>query len=151
MNCIGIEGNSVSFLVGGEAGQGITRSGSLLGKAIMRGGFHVFGANDYPSVIRGSHNFYVLRASDEEVHSHSDRIDLLLALNKEGDAVALDAYAVQAEGPLKPRDRYCLEGAGGLGLAVASEFVDLDEVLDVPLIGVDRLSVLQLGFAVLVG
>ena len=83
MKSIGIRDNSVSFIVGGQAGQGITRSGSLLGKALMRGGFHVFGANDYPSVIRGSHNFYVLRASDEEIHSQADTADLLLALNKE--------------------------------------------------------------------
>ncbi len=111
MSCIGIEGNSISFLVGGEAGQGITRSGSLLGTAIMRGGFHVFGANDYPSVIRGSHNFYVLRASDEEVHSQSDRIDLLIALNKEsvllhlqelngGGGVVYDDQIKFAEGEL---------------------------------------------------
>ena len=78
-----IIGNSLSFLVGGEAGQGITRSGSLLGKAILKGGFHVFGANDYPSVIRGSHNFYLLRVSDEEIFSQHDRLDLILALNKE--------------------------------------------------------------------
>lgn len=83
MRIRGIGDNSVSFLIGGEAGQGLTRSGFLLGKALMRGGFHVFGANDYPSVIRGSHNFYVLRASDEEVHSQGDRVDLLLALNSE--------------------------------------------------------------------
>ena len=83
MKCFGTRDNSVSFLVGGEAGQGVTRSGSLLGKAFMRGGFHVFGANDYPSVIRGSHNFYVLHVSHEEVHSQADTIDLLLALNKE--------------------------------------------------------------------
>ncbi len=78
-----VDDGDVSFLVGGEAGQGITRSGSLLGKALMRGGYHVFGANDYPSVIRGSHNFYVLRASDEEIYSQADTVDLLLALNKE--------------------------------------------------------------------
>jgi 2-oxoglutarate ferredoxin oxidoreductase subunit alpha len=78
-----IIGNSLSFLVGGEAGQGITRSGSLLGKAIMRGGFHVYGANDYPSVIRGGHNLYLLRVSDEEIHSQHDRVDLVMALNKE--------------------------------------------------------------------
>ena len=78
-----IIGNSLSILVGGEAGQGITRSGSLLGRAIMRGGFHVFGANDYPSVIRGGHNLYLLRASDEEISSQHDLIDLILALNKE--------------------------------------------------------------------
>ena len=41
MNCIGLEDDSISFLVGGEAGQGITRSGSLLGKALMRAGFSV--------------------------------------------------------------------------------------------------------------
>ncbi|UCH57304.1 MAG: 2-oxoacid:acceptor oxidoreductase subunit alpha [Candidatus Bathyarchaeota archaeon] len=83
MRITGLMDNSVSFLIGGEAGQGITRSGSLLGKALMRGGFHVFGANDYPSVIRGSHNFYVLRVSDEEIWSQGDSVDLLLALNKE--------------------------------------------------------------------
>jgi len=96
MRCIGIGDNSASFLVGGQAGQGITRSGSLLGKALMRGGFHVFGANDYPSVIRGSHNFYVLRASDEEVHSQSDTVDLLLALNKE--TVLLHEHEVSERG-----------------------------------------------------
>lgn len=83
MRIAGLVDNTVSFMIGGEAGQGLTRSGSLLGMAFMRGGFHVFGANDYPSVIRGGHNFYVLRASDEEVHSQGDTVDLLLALNKE--------------------------------------------------------------------
>ena len=83
MKCVGILDKSVSLLIGGEAGQGITRSGSLLGKAFMRGGFHIFGVNDYPSLIRGGHNFYVLRASDERVHSQADSVDMLLALNKE--------------------------------------------------------------------
>jgi 2-oxoglutarate ferredoxin oxidoreductase subunit alpha len=76
-------GSEVSFLIGGEAGQGITRSGSLFGRAFMRGGFHVFGMNDYPSIIRGGHNFYVLRVSCNKVHSHADEVDLILALNKE--------------------------------------------------------------------
>jgi 2-oxoglutarate ferredoxin oxidoreductase subunit alpha len=73
----------ISVLVGGEAGQGITRSGSLLAKALMRAGLNVFGVNDYPSVIRGSHNFYQLRASNGEVSSQGDELDLVLALNKE--------------------------------------------------------------------
>jgi 2-oxoglutarate ferredoxin oxidoreductase subunit alpha len=49
----------------------------------MRAGFHVFGMNDYPSIIRGGHNFYLLRVSDREVHSPSDTADVMLALNKE--------------------------------------------------------------------
>ncbi len=75
--------NKISVMVGGEAGAGITRSGFLFAKACLRGGLHVFGANDYQSLIRGGHNSYIARADAEEVYSQADTIDLLLALNKE--------------------------------------------------------------------
>ncbi|NIU81571.1 2-oxoacid:acceptor oxidoreductase subunit alpha, partial [Candidatus Bathyarchaeota archaeon] len=75
--------NKLSLLVGGEAGAGITRSGFLFAKTCLRGGLHVFGANDYQSLIRGGHNFYIVRADAEEIYSQRDTIDLLLALNKE--------------------------------------------------------------------
>jgi 2-oxoglutarate ferredoxin oxidoreductase subunit alpha len=75
--------NKISLLVGGEAGAGITRSGFLFAKACLRGGLCVFGANDYQSLIRGGHNFYVVRAEAEEIYSQADTIDLLIALNKE--------------------------------------------------------------------
>ncbi len=115
MKCVGIIDNSVSLLIGGEAGQGITRSGSLLGKAFMRGGFHVFGVNDYPSLIRGGHNFYVLRASDERIHSQADAVDMLLALNKDtilihegemtkGGAIIYDEQVELDEGEQKRDD-----------------------------------------------
>jgi len=70
-------------MIGGEAGAGITRSGFLFAKACLRGGLHVFGTNDYQSLIRGGHNFYVARADAEDIYSQADTIDLLLALNKE--------------------------------------------------------------------
>ncbi|UCE44283.1 MAG: 2-oxoacid:acceptor oxidoreductase subunit alpha, partial [Candidatus Bathyarchaeota archaeon] len=70
-------------MIGGEAGAGITRSGFLFAKACLRGGLHVFGTNDYQSLIRGGHNFYVARVDAEEIYSQADTIDLLLALNKE--------------------------------------------------------------------
>jgi 2-oxoglutarate ferredoxin oxidoreductase subunit alpha len=75
--------NELSFLIGGEAGAGITRSGFLFAKACMRAGLNVFGTNDYQSLIRGGHNFYVVRMDVQEVHSQADNIDLLLALNAE--------------------------------------------------------------------
>jgi len=75
--------NSVSVLIGGEAGAGISRSGYLLGKACVRGGFHVFGANDYGSLIRGGHNFYLVRIEEDEVYSQPDRVDLVVALNED--------------------------------------------------------------------
>jgi len=70
-------------MIGGEAGAGITRSGFLFAKVCLRGGLHVFGTNDYQSLIRGGHNFYVVRADAEEIYSQTDTIDMLLALNKE--------------------------------------------------------------------
>jgi len=75
--------NKISIMIGGEAGAGITRSGSLFCKACMRGGYHVFGTIDYQSLIRGGHNFYIARIDIEEVYSQNDSVDLLLALNKE--------------------------------------------------------------------
>jgi len=75
--------NRISLMIGGEAGAGITRSGFLFAKACLRGGLHVFGTNDYQSLIRGGRNFYIARVDAEEIYSQADNIDLLLALNKE--------------------------------------------------------------------
>ncbi len=75
--------NKISLLVGGEAGAGISRSGLLFAKSCLRGGLCVFGANDYQSLIRGGHNFFTVRACEEEIFSHADKTDLLIALNKE--------------------------------------------------------------------
>jgi 2-oxoglutarate ferredoxin oxidoreductase subunit alpha len=75
--------NKLSFLIGGEAGAGITRSGFLFAKACMRAGLNVFGTNDYQSLIRGGHNFYVVQVDADEVFSQTDNINLLLALNAE--------------------------------------------------------------------
>lgn len=115
MSCTGLKDDTLTFLVGGEAGQGLTRSGSLLGKAFMRAGFHIFGMNDYPSIIRGGHNFYLLRVSDREVHSPADTADIMIALNKEtvllhehemsvGGAVIHDEKVKFGEGELRRDD-----------------------------------------------
>jgi len=83
MRCSGLVDDTVTVLIGGEAGQGISRSGILLGKAMMRGGFYVYGAIDYPSLIRGGHNFYTVRGSSRKVYSNSGKLDLVVALNRE--------------------------------------------------------------------
>lgn len=83
-------------MIGGEAGAGITRSGSLFAKAFMRGGFSVFATNDYQSLIRGGHNFYIAQIRDEEVYSQPDYVALLIALNAE--AVTLHKNEVLPNG-----------------------------------------------------
>lgn len=83
MKCKGLYDDTVSIVVGGEAGQGVNRAGELLGKALMRAGFYCYGNIEYPSLIRGGHNYYQLRASSRKVHSQTWQTDLLVALNKD--------------------------------------------------------------------
>ncbi|TRO53330.1 2-oxoacid:acceptor oxidoreductase subunit alpha [Candidatus Bathyarchaeota archaeon] len=83
MSCTGLIDDTVTIGIGGEAGQGVGRSGMLLGKALMRAGFHAYGNIDYPSLIRGGHNYYTIRTSHRKVSSILDKPDLVVALNKE--------------------------------------------------------------------
>jgi 2-oxoglutarate ferredoxin oxidoreductase subunit alpha len=72
---------NISVLIGGEAGAGISAAGSLLGITLLRHGFYVFGTIDYPSLIRGGHNFYSLRVSSEPVFSQWHTYDIVVALD----------------------------------------------------------------------
>jgi 2-oxoglutarate ferredoxin oxidoreductase subunit alpha len=82
MKCSGLIDDTVTVSIGGEAGQGVGRSGMLLGKSFMRAGFHVYGNIDYPSLIRGGHNYYTLRASHRKINCIPEKPDLVVALNK---------------------------------------------------------------------
>ncbi len=69
--------------IGGEAGQGIQTVGVTLAKVFARSGYHVFTHQDYESRIRGGHNFYQVRLSGDPVTACRDRIDIVVALDKE--------------------------------------------------------------------
>jgi 2-oxoglutarate ferredoxin oxidoreductase subunit alpha len=73
----------LNILVGGEAGQGIQTVGFVLGKSLVRGGWHVFADQDYESRIRGGHNFFRVRVSDQPISAETDDLDILIALNHE--------------------------------------------------------------------
>jgi 2-oxoglutarate ferredoxin oxidoreductase subunit alpha len=72
-----------SILIGGEAGDGIRSAGNLIGRIFNNTGMHVFVWDDYPSLIRGGHNFSIIRVSDKKIWSFHDRIDLIIALNED--------------------------------------------------------------------
>src|SRR4030042_297233 len=73
----------INFMIGGEAGQGVQSVGSILAKALARGGYHVFADQGYESRVRGGHNFFRVRTSDTEINALSESVDILVALNKE--------------------------------------------------------------------
>ena len=99
------------ILIGGEAGQGVAKAATILGKAFVREGFYVFNYRDYPSLIKGGHNFNVLRISAEPVSSHEfDGHDVVVALDEKTvrkhagemkkDAVVLAPNRVNADSKL---------------------------------------------------
>jgi 2-oxoglutarate ferredoxin oxidoreductase subunit alpha len=73
----------LNILIGGEAGQGLQTIGVILAHAFTRMGFHVFADQDYESRIRGGHNFFRIRVKDSRALAASEKLDILLALNKE--------------------------------------------------------------------
>lgn len=75
--------NDVTIRIGGAAGDGVESNGIGFCQALVRGGLHVFGLPDYHSRIRGGHNFYSIRVSDQPLYSHAEPVHLLLALTEE--------------------------------------------------------------------
>ena len=57
--------------------------GDTLAKVFSRTGYHVFTHQDYESRIRGGHNFFQIRFSDNPVTASRDKTDILVALDKE--------------------------------------------------------------------
>ncbi len=72
-----------TWKIGGPAGFGIMTTGFIFSKAFSRGGYHVFGCTEFPSLIRGGHNTYQSRVSSEEIHSQNKPVHILVALNRE--------------------------------------------------------------------
>ena len=75
--------NDLTWMIGGEAGFGIQSAGNFFAMAANRGGLYAFGNPEYPSLIRGGHNSVCIRIRDKHVGIHMERLDLLLAMNKE--------------------------------------------------------------------
>jgi len=72
-----------SILIGGKAGDGINSAGMVIAHLFNRLGYRVYMYFDYPSLIKGGHNYAIVRASRERIGSHRDRVDFVLALNQE--------------------------------------------------------------------
>ena len=75
--------NDFSTLIGGIAGDGINEAGLTASRLLSRLGCSIYMYYDYPSLIRGGHNFSLIRACRRKVAAHTDAVDVLIALNQE--------------------------------------------------------------------
>ena len=107
------------ILIGGEAGQGSKATGQLIAKVLNKYGYKVFIYEDYPSLIRGGHNFSLIRVSKEEKRSIKKNIDFLLALNEE--TVERHAHKLEDGELLFNSDNLECEGVGVPLKSIAKE------------------------------
>jgi 2-oxoglutarate ferredoxin oxidoreductase subunit alpha len=99
----------LSILIGGKAGDGIRQAGQTLARLLTRIGYRIFFYDDYPSLIRGGHNFSIIRASKKKSQAHKEKVDLIVALNQDavekhkhrlnpGGVILYDSKKVEAQG-----------------------------------------------------
>jgi len=75
--------DSFSVLIGGKAGDGITEAGGMIAHLLNELGYRLYRHTDSPSLIRGGHNFAIVRAHRGRIGAHRDHVNVLIALNKE--------------------------------------------------------------------
>lgn len=96
----------LNIVIAGAAGQGVQSAGEILGKTLLRLGYHIFITQDYQSRVRGGHNFISVRFSDSPLAAPVRLADYLLALNEESVGLRL--------GELAPEGlAFCLEADKG--------------------------------------
>jgi 2-oxoglutarate ferredoxin oxidoreductase subunit alpha len=99
----------VSVLIGGKAGDGINSAGAMVAQLLNHLGYHIYLYFDYPSLIRGGHNFAVIRGAEHSVGTCRDTVDFVLALSQEtvslhreqmhvGTAIVFNADLVKSDG-----------------------------------------------------
>ncbi len=111
-----------SVLIGGRAGEGINIAGSVIARLLSACGLCVYMSYDYPSLIKGGHNFAVIRAADDQTFCTRETVDVLLALDqetvrlhagmvREDTAVIYDSGVAKADGTGLPLDAFVKEEA----------------------------------------
>ncbi len=71
-----------TFLVGGKAGEGAKKAGSVAAHIFSSLGRHVFQMDDYMSLIRGGHNFSVISTSTRRLTSQYMKADLVVNFDR---------------------------------------------------------------------
>ncbi|MCX8196730.1 MAG: 2-oxoacid:acceptor oxidoreductase subunit alpha [Candidatus Micrarchaeota archaeon] len=123
--------NKVNCKIGGPAGSGVATMGALFAKCLQQCGLYVVGTNDYPSLIKGGHNTYKIRAAPFPITAIVGQYDLLLALDKltvqlhaselsEGGAIIYDSNKIKDAAAIAARSDIHLVGMPLTQMAAAA-------------------------------
>jgi len=117
----------LNIIIGGGAGQGINKVSEIISNTITRHGYFVFNYRDYPSLIRGGHNFNILSISDEKIESYESEIDFLVALDDK--SVNIHLKELKKEGIIISYNEFENEGRD-LNIALAGALI---KILGIPI------------------
>ncbi len=111
-----LAGSEVSVLIGGRAGDGISSAGQIVAHLLSQEGYRVHMYFDYPSLIKGGHNFAIVRAAGEKTGAVRETVDFILALNQE----TVDRHRVHLSGGgVIIHDTTTVKSSDGIGIPVA--------------------------------
>ena len=114
----------LNILIGGKAGQGINRISKILSRILIKQGYFVFNYRDYPSLIRGGHNFSIMAISDKKVGSIEKKIDGIVAFNS--DTVEIHKNQLKKDGFIIEAEKFDKEKLGiNLNVALAGTLVKI--------------------------
>lgn len=118
----------VRIKIGGPAGFGIKAAGQTLARLFTRTGYETFDLTEYPSLIKGGHNSYHLRISSEEIFSHVEPVDVLVALDRDTAELHLSELTEGAAIIYDPAD-FELDSIEGVPEDVCAVAVPLKQIV----------------------
>jgi 2-oxoglutarate ferredoxin oxidoreductase subunit alpha len=107
-----------TFLVGGKAGEGVKKAGSVAAHIFSSMGRHVFQMDDYMSLIRGGHNFSVVSTSPRWITSQYMKADLVVNFDKRSCDTHVNNIS---EGGIVIFNSDEQENVEGIGIPLSSE------------------------------
>ena len=73
----------LTWLIGGPQGSGVDSGANVFSKVCAEMGYQIFGKREFYSNIKGDHSYFVVRVSDEEIHSNVNDVTLMASFDAE--------------------------------------------------------------------
>jgi 2-oxoglutarate ferredoxin oxidoreductase subunit alpha len=107
-----------TFLVGGKAGEGVKKAGSVVAQIFISQGLQIFQMDDYMSLIRGGHNFSVVSTSDRWISSQYLKADVIVNFDQRSYETHKNHLAEEG---LMVYNSDKINSSEGLGIPMTSE------------------------------
>lgn len=75
--------SELTWMVGGQQGEGIESTGHVLSAGLNRLGYHIYGYRTFSSRIKGGHTNFRIRIATHRILANSDHVDVLIAFDRD--------------------------------------------------------------------